>query len=67
MPEHFLSLHIIPGISQNDHVFKNENITSLQGRDSSHKWSFNYNCTESSKRYYWVSQKEINIMVVVVV
>ena len=33
MPEHFLSLHIIPGISQNDHVFKNENITSLQGRE----------------------------------
>ena len=29
MPEHFLSLHIIPGISQNDHALKNENITSL--------------------------------------
>lgn len=28
-----------------------------QGRGSSHKWSFSYNCSESSKKYYKVNKK----------
>lgn len=31
-----------------------------QGKDSSHKWPFSYNCSESLKKYYKVNQK-INI------